>query len=131
MRWTTATRTSRTQRASVSRKEPVDAEGTPTGDDDGQSAVSWSSAIESSLDGADRPAKKAKLGKNPAVDTYFLPDREREEDERNEREALRRKWLQMQEDMKKEDIEITYSYWDGNGHRKVVTVRVPPASGLH
>lgn len=38
------------------------------------------------------------------------------------RDELRREWLQKQEDMKKEDIEITYSYWDGSGHRKVVTV---------
>ena len=29
----------------------------------------------------------------------------------------------MQDDMKQEEIEITYSYWDGSGHRKVVTVR--------
>lgn len=28
----------------------------------------------------------------------------------------------MQEDMKNEDVEVTYSFWDGNGHRKVVTV---------
>ncbi|KAL8280418.1 hypothetical protein RQP46_007066 [Phenoliferia psychrophenolica] len=91
-------------RASVSRKVSEPAEGTPTGDDDD-----------------DRPSKKAKLGKNPAVDTYFLPDREREMAEVKEREALRTKWLRMQEEMKKEDIEITYSYWDGNGHRKEVT----------
>ncbi|KAI5478519.1 hypothetical protein MNV49_005048 [Pseudohyphozyma bogoriensis] len=68
-------------------------------------------------------AKKAKLGKNPSVATHFLPDREREEAERKEREELRTQWLQMQEDMKKEDIEITYSYWDGSGHRKVVTCK--------
>lgn len=24
--------------------------------------------------------------------------------------------------MKEEEIEVTYSFWDGNGHRKVVTV---------
>lgn len=39
-----------------------------------------------------------------------------------ERDALRREWLRKQEEMKEEDIEITYSYWDGTGHRKVVTV---------
>uniref|UniRef100_A0AAX7TJJ3 FAM50A/XAP5 C-terminal domain-containing protein n=1 Tax=Astatotilapia calliptera TaxID=8154 RepID=A0AAX7TJJ3_ASTCA len=41
------------------------------------------------------PVKKKKLGKNPDVDTSFLPDRDRE-------------------------IEITFSYWDGSGHRKTV-----------
>ena len=68
--------------------------------------------------------KKKKLSKNPNVDTSFLPDREREEAERRERERLRVEWLAKQEEMKAEDIEITYSYWDGSGHRKSVTVSV-------
>ncbi|SCV72650.1 BQ2448_4187 [Microbotryum intermedium] len=70
-----------------------------------------------------RPSKKAKLGKNPSIDTSFLPDREREEAERKVRDELRREWLAKQETMKAEDIEITYSYWDGSGHRKVVTCK--------
>ncbi|KWU41463.1 XAP5-domain-containing protein [Rhodotorula sp. JG-1b] len=70
-----------------------------------------------------RAAKRAKLGKNPTVDTHFLPDREREEAERRERDELRKKWLKMQEDMKQEPVEITYSYWDGSGHRKEVTCK--------
>lgn len=67
---------------------------------------------------------KKKLRKNPNVDTSFLPDREREEAERREREELRQEWLRKQEELKAEDIEITYSYWDGSGHRKTVTVSV-------
>ena len=70
----------------------------------------------------DKPSKRAKLRKNPNVDTSFLPDREREEEERRQRETLRQEWLRKQEDMKKEEIEITYSYWDGSGHRKSATV---------
>jgi hypothetical protein len=66
------------------------------------------------------PSKKAKVLKNPAVDTSFLPDRERDTRERQEREELRRKWLKDQETLKNEDVEITYSYWDGAGHRRVV-----------
>lgn len=69
------------------------------------------------------PSKKRKVTKNPTVDTSFLPDREREERERFEREELRREWIRNQETLKKEDIEITYSYWDGAGHRRVVSVR--------
>lgn len=69
------------------------------------------------------PSKKAKVIKNPAVDTSFLPDRERDTRERQEREDLRRKWLKDQETLKNEDVEITYSYWDGAGHRRVVKVR--------
>ncbi|KAI5121660.1 hypothetical protein M0805_002736 [Coniferiporia weirii] len=74
-------------------------------------------------DDAEAALKKAKLRKNPNVDTSFLPDREREETERREREELRREWLKRQEELKKEDIEIVYSYWDGSGHRKSVTCK--------
>ncbi|KIY52231.1 XAP5-domain-containing protein [Fistulina hepatica ATCC 64428] len=65
-------------------------------------------------------AKKRRLRKNPNVDTSFLPDRDREEAERRERERLRKEWLRNQELTKQEDIEVTYSYWDGSGHRKSV-----------
>lgn len=61
---------------------------------------------------------RRRLGKNPDVDTSFLPDKEREEEERTERERLRQEWVEMQQKMKNEDIEVTYSYWDGSGHRK-------------
>ncbi|KAG0201657.1 hypothetical protein BGX28_005574 [Mortierella sp. GBA30] len=64
--------------------------------------------------------KKAKFGKDPNIDTSFLPDREREEEERRVREELRLEWLRKQEEIKKETIQITYSYWDGSGHRKEV-----------
>ncbi|KAL7415850.1 XAP5, circadian clock regulator-domain-containing protein [Mrakia frigida] len=67
--------------------------------------------------------KRAKFTKNPTVDTSFLPDREREERERFEREELRRVWIKNQEVIKNEDIEITYSYWDGAGHRRVVSAK--------
>ncbi|KAL1741315.1 XAP5, circadian clock regulator-domain-containing protein [Schizophyllum fasciatum] len=75
-------------------------------------------------DGSEEPApKKGKFRKNPNVDTSFLPDRDREEEERRERERLRREWLEKQEQLKHEDIEITYSYWDGSGHRKSVVCK--------
>lgn len=72
-------------------------------------------------------SKKAKSRKNPEVDTSFLPDREREEADRREREALRQEWLRKQEDLKNEEVEIVYSYWDGSGHRKSVSVSLPRA----
>jgi protein FAM50 len=73
-------------------------------------------------DDEEKRAKRSKLAKNPNVDTSFLPDREREEDDRRERERLRQEWLKRQEDMKQEDIEVVYSFWDGSGHRKSVMV---------
>ncbi|KAJ2160934.1 hypothetical protein GGF46_001854 [Coemansia sp. RSA 552] len=66
-------------------------------------------------------AKKAR--KNPAVDTSFLPDKEREEEEARLREELRQQWLRDQEGIKQEAIMVTYSYWDGSGHRRQVRCR--------
>uniref|UniRef100_A0A8C8DQ18 Family with sequence similarity 50 member A n=1 Tax=Oryzias sinensis TaxID=183150 RepID=A0A8C8DQ18_9TELE len=70
-----------------------------------------------------RGLKKKKLGKNPDVDTSFLPDRDREEEENRLREELRQEWELKQEKIKNEEIEITFSYWDGSGHRKTVKMK--------
>lgn len=45
------------------------------------------------------PIKK-KIAKNPDVDTSHLPDRERDERIRQERERLTREWLEQQEVVK-------------------------------
>uniref|UniRef100_A0AAR2JPB9 Protein FAM50A n=1 Tax=Pygocentrus nattereri TaxID=42514 RepID=A0AAR2JPB9_PYGNA len=88
----------------------------------------------------DTPIKKKKLGKNPDVDTSFLPDREREEEENRLREELRQEWERKQEKIKGEEIEITFSYWDGSGHRKTVKLlplgvatadHLPPSCPIH
>ncbi|XP_057365209.1 protein FAM50 homolog [Daphnia carinata] len=68
-------------------------------------------------------AKKIKGNKNPDVDTSFLPDRDREEEENKLREELRQEWVTKQEALKQEPIEITYSYWDGSGHRKTTRMK--------
>jgi len=64
-----------------------------------------------------------KVKKNPFVETSFLPDREREEEERRERDALAKKWKEDQEKIKNEMIDVTYSYWDGSGHRKTMNLK--------
>ncbi|RWR85956.1 protein XAP5 CIRCADIAN TIMEKEEPER isoform X1 [Cinnamomum micranthum f. kanehirae] len=69
------------------------------------------------------------LGKDPTVETSFLPDSEREAEEQAERERLRRQWLREQEQIRNEPLEITYSYWDGTGHRRVIQVRKGDAIG--
>lgn len=100
----------------------------PTGEEDaedGQSPCLWPRCVVADFPHRPGPSsKKRKVTKNPTVDTSFLPDREREERERFEREELRREWIRNQELLKKEDIEITYSYWDGAGHRRVVSVSI-------
>ena len=135
------------------------------------------------------PVKRRRFGKNPTVDTSFLPDRDREvrvkerkrekeretdrrlewcvmtrdwwwhamwghvqEEERMKREKLRQEWVEKQDKIKSwvhltlpmravivrpsrlfgphfphntdEEIGITYSYWDGSGHRRQVKVGV-------
>lgn len=64
-----------------------------------------------------------KIRKDPNVDTSFLPDREREEEENRLREELRQEWVKQQEKLKEEEIDITFSYWDGSGHRRTVRVK--------
>ncbi|XP_068104912.1 protein FAM50A [Hyperolius riggenbachi] len=78
---------------------------------------------EEDLEKEELPKKKRKLGKNPDVDTSFLPDRDREEEENRLREELRQEWEQKQEKIKSEEIEITFSYWDGSGHRRTVKMK--------
>ncbi|XP_011189135.2 protein FAM50 homolog [Zeugodacus cucurbitae] len=69
------------------------------------------------------PSKKKKIFKNPEVDTSFLPDREREEQENRLREQLRQEWVMQQAALKDQEITITFSYWDGSGHRRSVIMK--------
>uniref|UniRef100_A0A1A9X1C0 Protein FAM50 homolog n=1 Tax=Glossina brevipalpis TaxID=37001 RepID=A0A1A9X1C0_9MUSC len=66
---------------------------------------------------------KKKIYKNPDVDTSFLPDREREEQENRLREQLRQEWVMQQAALKDQEIPITFSYWDGSGHRRSVVMK--------
>jgi len=86
-------------------------------DDDDDDDENLNNETESNMES---DSKKFKTCKNPDVDTSFLPDREREEEENKLREELRQEWVQKQETLKQEPIEITYSYWDGSGHRRTV-----------
>ncbi|WVQ74988.1 hypothetical protein IAR50_004596 [Cryptococcus sp. DSM 104548] len=88
-------------------------------DDSGQAGSSGDKRDRAEEDEPDTNPKK-KSFKNPGVDTSFLPDRNRELEEAQERERLRKEWLAQQEKTKNETIEITYSFWDGSGHRKAV-----------
>jgi protein FAM50 len=89
---------------------------------DDADANSGSATPNAGENGGEDQVQRKKFRKNPAVDTSFLPDREREDAERRQREQLRQEWLKRQEEMKQEEIEIVYSYWDGSGHRKSVSV---------
>ncbi|ADV22504.1 protein FAM50 [Cryptococcus gattii E566] len=88
-------------------------------EDGNEDEISTGGAKRSRENEGDAHVRK-KFMKNPEVDTSFLPDRNRELQEAEERERLRKEWLAQQEQIKAESIEITYSYWDGSGHRKTV-----------
>ncbi|CAG9766472.1 unnamed protein product [Ceutorhynchus assimilis] len=68
-------------------------------------------------------ANLKKIKKDPMANTSFLPDREREEEENKLREELRQQWAEQQQKLKEEEIEITFSYWDGSGHRRTCRVK--------
>ena len=61
--------------------------------------------------------------KDPTVDTSFLPDKNREEEELMRRTQLALEWQREQEIVREEKLEIVYSYWDGSGHRRTVECR--------
>uniref|UniRef100_A0A2K6V7W6 Family with sequence similarity 50 member B n=1 Tax=Saimiri boliviensis boliviensis TaxID=39432 RepID=A0A2K6V7W6_SAIBB len=87
------------------------------------------SCLSFALDDLDDQADAAEarrpgnLGKDPDVDTSFLPDRDREEEENRLREELRQEWEAQREKVKDEEMEVTFSYWDGSGHRRTLRVR--------
>ncbi|CAH2061638.1 unnamed protein product [Thlaspi arvense] len=58
-------------------------------EDDGENKTSGTTNLRSS-----------KLGKDPSVETNFLPDSEREAEEQAERERLKKQWLREQEQIK-------------------------------
>ncbi len=78
---------------------------------------------EENEDVATENATSTVLKKDPHVDTSFLPDKQREQEYEAERQRLKAEWLATQQQMKDEKLEITYSYWDGSGHRRTVVVR--------
>ncbi len=71
-------------------------------------------------DGGVVTAKRRKIIKNPTANTSFLPDRQRELAKQAERERLRQEWMNEQDRIKNEIVKITYSYWNGTGHRRVM-----------
>lgn len=68
-------------------------------------------------------AKFSGIGKDPSTHTAFLPDKEREQQEQHLREQLKQEYELRQQVVKNEPLQITYSYWDGTGHRRQVVVR--------
>jgi len=71
-----------------------------------------------------QPAIKRRkiIHKNPNVNTSFLPDPERDLEDAKLRKELEKEWYGKQKQIKAERLEITYSYWDGSGHRRSIEI---------
>nr|CAD7577299.1 unnamed protein product [Timema californicum] len=104
-------------------EDEQDSEDGEEDEDKGKSSSETEQDISKSHSETEPPSKKKKIRKNPDVDTSFLPDREREDEENRMREELRQEWAGKQSSLKEEEIEITFSYWDGSGHRKTVRMK--------
>ncbi len=88
-------------------------------------AVDNESAQKESGDGT-KTASHISCGaaRDPSTDTSFLPDRERDARVEAEKSRLRQEWMEEQEKIRKEELEVVYSYWDGSGHRRqIVTTK--------
>ncbi|KJP85687.1 hypothetical protein AK88_04664 [Plasmodium fragile] len=68
-----------------------------------------------------KPFKKIK--KDPTVDTSFLKDKERDEQIELRKKELRELYFKLENEQKEKTIEITYSYYDGSGHRRKISVK--------
>lgn len=71
---------------------------------------------------AEAASKRSKLGRDPSAPSWFLQDSRKAAKAESERARLEREWDERQELVKKEKIEVTYSYWDGSGHRRHIAV---------
>ena len=95
---------------------------TPSGYDS-STKPSRSASVLDDNDESSTKRKRLKHGKDPTVNTSFLPDREREEQEQIQKEKEREEWLKKQEEIKAETVDIQFAYFDGLSHLGTVTVK--------
>lgn len=70
------------------------------------------------------PPPPTRLGKDPsAPNTSCLPDRDRERREAELRRQLADEFAREQQRLRNSPLSVTYSFWDGQGHRRRLTVR--------
>ena len=84
--------------------------------------LSFGDAFEDEDEEAAPPPKRPTSLKCPDVDTAFLPDAARDAAKAERRAQAAAEWLAAQEEAKKAPLQIAYSYWDGAGHRRKLTI---------
>lgn len=63
------------------------------------------------------------IAKNPtADDSYLPPDKSLEDAKDAARAQLRSEWRCLQDSIKLEKVHIVYSYWNGSGHRREISI---------
>lgn len=87
-----------------------------------KSKLSFADSDESEEEEVVFTKKKSHFGKDPTAQTSFLPDADRDREENDMRARLAEEYRCEQEEIKKDKLEIVYSYWDGSGHRRQITV---------
>jgi len=89
----------------LSFKDPEDGSGDDDSDADGD-------------EDEEKEKFRKSFGKDPSVDTSFLYDIDREADMVRKKAALVDQYNKNEDKAKAEKLEVTYSYWDGSGHRR-------------
>ncbi|CAF1150650.1 unnamed protein product [Rotaria sordida] len=119
-----------TKKQQLKNEEPITTDDNSLSNDlpknedvDSNDSTSEQELTPAELDRLVAASKKKRLGKNPDVDTSFLPDKDREEEERILREKLRQEWVEKQQRLKNEEVDLVFSYWDGSGHRRSVRIK--------
>ncbi|ETW38036.1 hypothetical protein PFTANZ_01275 [Plasmodium falciparum Tanzania (2000708)] len=64
-----------------------------------------------------------KIMKDPTVNTSFLKDKERDKKIELKKKELRELYYKLENEQKEKVIDITYSYYDGSGHRRKISVK--------
>ncbi|KAL3321183.1 Protein fam50a [Cichlidogyrus casuarinus] len=115
--------------AILKNKGPISFEiGAEEDDDDDEPKIKKAKEAQEKIEDEKREDEtsslpKRRLGKNPNIDTSYVPDIYRDEEEKQLREELRKEWVAKQAQIKEEEITITYSYWDGSGHRRAIKLK--------
>ena len=75
------------------------------------------------------PPPAGGVGKDPTAATHFLPDATREAEEAALRASLRAEFEAKRAAARAAPLEVVYSFWDGAGHRRAVTVKAGDTIG--
>jgi protein FAM50 len=78
--------------------------------------------LDSDGDDDDKPNIRTSFGKDPSVNTSFLYDADREAEIQRKKQDLIKEYHTDQNQQKNQQLEVTYSYWDGSGHRRSCVV---------